>query len=171
MPVSGLILDTNILQYVSNKSSRDAISGHLSDLESEGVTFSISEITIYELLCGTNSTQRVNGRAILQQFTRYGINQDILSFCSYLQTWYRQNLTHYQSISTADIIIAATAMFISSGILTADCNDFPRPFFSEERILTMEYRHKNKMRMIPLYVLLPNEEVISTYYRQSITES
>lgn len=61
-----------------------------------------------------------------------------------------------EDISLADKVITATSILSGSLVLTADVNDFPRPFFSEAEEKLIEYRKKNKTNMISLQILRPN---------------
>ena len=87
----------------------------------------------------------------------------ILYLAAQLQSLYHKEKIPYQHISLADRIIAATAIYTNSSILTADINDFPRPFFTEVEEKLFHYRHKNCTKLQVMQLLAPNYSLFTTY--------
>jgi hypothetical protein len=64
------------------------------------------------------------------------------------------------NIEMPDKIIAATALFSLSPILTADGNDYPRPFFFEHEVRKIDFLDRGKPKVLVLYSLSPEFDVI-----------
>lgn len=160
-PQQYIIFDTNILQYSTSKHTTAPFIQYLSDVIGRGFGLAISEITIFELLSGATVKQERARFQTLSLFKRYKISEQVLVGAAQLATLYQRENILTQNISTADMIIAATAILTGSLVMTANVNDFPRPFFREAEERLINYRYKNRPRMIPVCLLSPNIPVIS----------
>jgi predicted nucleic acid-binding protein len=125
-----IILDTCILQYISNKKISGQLISYLASLVKKDFNLAISDISIQELLTNATIRQEKEGLALLSNFKNYQLESNILVSASQLSTLYNQRKIPNQNISVPDKIIASTAILSDSLIMTADINDFPRPFFS-----------------------------------------
>lgn len=164
--VQNIILDTCILQYLSDRYISQELKVYLLDLIARGFGLAFSDISIVELLQDANVKQETEGVKTLQSFIRYNLEENILVAAAQVSTLYKQDKICNDNISIADKMIGATAVLSGSLILTADINDYPRPFFveAEEKLIT--YRKKNKTNMISIQLLRPN----MTYINQRFLE-
>lgn len=85
---------------------------------------------------------------------------------SWLSTIYKNEKVSNQQISLEDKIIDATAILTDSLIMTADINDYPRPFFTEAEEKLFFYRHKNKTCMRVIQLLKPNLPVMQQRFSE-----
>lgn len=161
-----VICDTNILQYLGNKHILLELTNYLLDLEKRKFTLSISIISLYELLSGATLTQEKKIVKTLNQFKKWEITEEVLITSSRLTTLYNMGRIPIQMISSEDKFIAATAILTGSLILTANVNDFPRPFFREAEEKLIFYKRKDKKIMLSLYLLNPNYPVINQRFTE-----
>lgn len=156
-----VILDSNIIQYLTSKFVGVAIKTYLGDLiTSAHVTPNISEITISETLSGATATQETEVLSYLSQMKLITVNQQVLVASARLLGLYKQESIDDNQINLGDRIIAATSIITGFPILTANMNDFPRPFFREAHDQLVSYKKKNKTETIYLQILTPNTELI-----------
>lgn len=151
-----IILDTNILQYLGNKNIGAELLAYLLDLVKREFGLSISMISVYESLAGVSIKKETNLVKTLSLFQKKEITEEVLIACSRLTTLYAMGRISNTQITTEDKVIAATAILTGSLIMTANVNDFPRPFFREAEERLIFYKHKDRKRMIPVYLLTPN---------------
>ncbi len=170
IPQQVVILDTNILQYINNKKILAQLLSYLADLVKRGFGLTISEITYYELLSGTTTKQEEDGLSILNNFTRYVVDLRVLVAASQLSTLYHHQCKlegrTLHDISMQDKIIASTAILTGSLVLTANVNDFPRPFFQEAEEKPIFYNDRNKTQMLVLQLLRPNQIIIQQRFQE-----
>ncbi|MHA1305138.1 MAG: type II toxin-antitoxin system VapC family toxin [Candidatus Heimdallarchaeaceae archaeon] len=164
--IQNIILDTCILQYINDKKISTQLISYLGDLTKRGFGLAISDISIQELLTSATIKQERNGLALLSKLRAYRVESTILVGASQLSTLYSQEKISNQNISIPDKIIASTAILSGSLIMTADVNDFPRPFFLEAEEKLFFYKHKNKTNMRVIQILRPNKEVINQRYSE-----
>lgn len=157
---NSIILDTNILQYFGNKHIGPLLRQYLQVLRGRNFTLSISEVTIFESLAFSKRHQEDEIVRTLNQFLHKPITKEVLVTSSWLSKLYIIEQIPLLQISTEDKILGATALLTNSLIVTANVNDFPRPFFKEKEEELIFYRYKNKKRMIAVYLLEPNLPVI-----------
>ena len=165
-PVQGIILDTCIVQYTSDKFIGVDLLKYLVQLSQRGFGLAISAISIYELLSGTTEKQETDGLSILNLFKKYYFDDNLLLAASQLSTLYEKEKVPSQNISVPDKLIAATAVLTGSLVMTADINDYPRPFFdtAEEKLFFYTKKDRTNMRVIQL--LRPNSVVINQRFSE-----
>jgi len=151
-----IILDTCILQYFSDRYISVGLKTYLINLIGKGFGLAISDISVLELLQGANASQETEGLNVLKLFNRYNLQERILVAAAQLSTLYSQDKIYNDGISMADRIIASTVILTGSLVLTADINDYPRPFFDEAEEKLITYRKKNKSNMIAVQLLRPD---------------
>lgn len=161
-----VILDTNIIRYIGNKSISIALNSYLQELTERSFIFTLSEITIFESLAFSKLHQEIKIATTLNNFIHKPITKEVLATASWLTKLYSAADIPFQQISTEDDIIAATALLTSSLILTANVNDFPRPFFTEYEEKLIFYNYKNRKRMIAIYMLEPNIPFIKEKFNE-----
>lgn len=163
--IQNIILDTCILQYFSDKYISSELRTYLIDLLGRGFGLAISDVSIMELLQDATVKRETEGMNSLKPFVRYNLLDNTLIAAAQLSTLYKRDKCH-DGISMADKIIGATAVLSGSLILTADINDYPRPFFSESEEKLVTYRKNNRPNMISMQLLRPN----IIYINQRFTE-
>lgn len=156
-----IIFDTCILNYNGNPQIFPQLNTYYLDLLKRQFILAISEITIFELLQDATIKKESEAINILSFFKTYQINSTLLTAAAQLSTLYKEEKIPNQQISTADKIIGATSILTGSLILTADVNDFPRPFFLEAEEKLLYHKEKSKTKMIALQLLRPNQNMIS----------
>jgi len=156
-----IIFDTCILNYNGNQQIFPQLNNYYLDLLNRKFILTISEITIFELLQDATVKKETSAIHILSFFKTYQINSRLLTAAAQLSTLYKEEKIPNQQISTADKIIGATAILTGSLILTADVNDFPRPFFQEAEERHLFYKNKNRSKMLFLQLLRPNPSIIA----------
>lgn len=165
-PIQNIILDTCILQYTGDKKIIAELLPYLLELTKRGFGLAISDISIQELLTNATLRQEKQGITLLSQFRRYQLEPNILIGAAQLSTLYSKEKVPSQNISIPDKIIASTAILTGSVVMTADVNDFPRPFFSEAEEKLFFYKHKNKRSMHVIHLLRPSMEVINQRFSE-----
>jgi predicted nucleic acid-binding protein len=165
-PLQYIILDTCVVQYINDKKISKELILWLEGLISKGFGLAISDISVQELLTNATVRQEEEGFKLLSKFKNYPVESNILLGASQLATLYNLEKTPIQGISIPDKIIASTAILTGALIVTADINDFPRPFFhaAEEKMII--YKHKNKTKMRVLQILKPNMPVINQRFSE-----
>lgn len=161
-----ILLDTCFLRYLNNKDIAAELIKYFLELINRGFEFAISEISIYEFLSG-NSVRREKERiALLGLFKTFQITTNVLVAAAQLTTLYQnENIPQENSISLQDKIIGSTCILTGSIILTADTNDFPRPFFSEAEKRYVLYTKNSKQEMLVLQLLQADYIVINTRFK------
>lgn len=159
-PVRYIILDTNILIYAENKDIVAELLKFLLELTQRGFGLAISDISIYESLRERTVGQEVEIINTLKLFPNYLITNEVLIASSRLSTLYKNEGVPINQIEIPDKIIASTAILTNSLILTANINDFPRPFFSEAEKKYILYKKRNKEQLLVVMLLQPDPVVI-----------
>ncbi len=165
-PIQNIILDTNIIQYIGDRNIAAHLSQYFQDLIKKGFGFAISDISYYELLSGATIKQEQQAHSALSRFVKYPVNSNVLITASQLSTIYKNQKVPNQQITLEDKIIAATAILAGSLLMTADVNDYPRPFFAEAEEKLLYYSHKNKTCMRVVQLLRPNLPVMKQRFSE-----
>lgn len=157
-----IILDTCIIQYLLTPNLNKEVKSIMLVSISKGFGLAISEISILE---GIQSASESKEKEVLERifkFPIYSINTNILIAAGQLKTLYTKDSNISENnISVGDAIIGATAVLTNSLIVTANYNDYPRPFFIEKYKKALFYNQKNKQRLACLYILKPNMPIIN----------
>lgn len=161
-----IFLDTNIIQYSVNNKFGKNVSSYLAELTKRGFELAISEISYSELLANLGAKRERAGMRLLNSFTkRFAVEYLVLIGTAQLATLYSQKRKLEKKpkneASTEDRIIASTAILSGSLVITADINDFPRPYFREVEEKLVFYKDNNKTNMIVMQILKPNIPVIN----------
>lgn len=162
-----IVLDTCLLLYLGNKNIKDELLKYLAELLGRGFDMAISEVTIFELLSGAHIKQEQEGFETLKLFKTFQITSEVLVAASQLSTLYREEkIPQENSISLPDKIIASTTTLTGSLILTADVNDYPRPFFIEAEIKYIFYFKNSKQEMLNIQLLRPDYTIINKRFNE-----
>ncbi len=152
-----IILDTNILAYLNEKTYRESVIEYLLELIKVGYTnFAVSEITIFEILSEAPKKKERELATLLDQFSRFPTDWTTCLTGAQVATAYKCKKDEYKYIETGDKSIAANSILSGAPILTANSNDFPRPFFVERHKKQIFFKDRNKDKMISLYLLSPD---------------
>jgi predicted nucleic acid-binding protein len=121
----------------------------------------VSHFTRYELLRGATEKQILKCEKILSKFVQIENTEDRLNRAVHLYSLYKNNKevrNHLQSISDVDIFIGSLIFTDKNTyLLTADYCDFPRPFFLETKVWSIEYkRNSGQMSFVYYYLLKAN---------------
>lgn len=163
-PQISALLDTNILQYLNNPSIARELFAYLEEVHRAGYSLAISNFSIFELLSGVPKSKESNLISALEVIPRFEVTTEVLVAAAQLTTVYRMEKAEYGHITQGDKIIAATSLLNDFPVLTANSNDFPRPFFNELHKKFIFYKDKNRDRMIPVYLLLPDFDLVKFRY-------
>lgn len=161
IPQQYLILDTCVVQYLGTKEIKEQLLNYLIEVESRGFHYAISDFSIYELLQGVSASKESELQSRLQNFNRYAVETNILIAAAQIKTLYDMEKLPQTQISDGDKVIAATSILTGSSIVTANFNDFPRPYFVEMERQNILYKHKNVDRLLPVYIVAPDFSVIN----------
>lgn len=130
----GVIVDTNILQYGVSRSLKLEVEDLLNQVRMHRPNLRISSFTKFEVYRGLNKPKIEPTRKLVRSFKPISVDDDTFRIAAVLYSCY-QNHTATKSknkqADDGDIVIAATAIRHNTPILTANGNDFPRPFFQE----------------------------------------
>lgn len=164
-----IILDTNIIEYFSNKDLGKKITSDLQKSVSDGYEIVISKFTFFESLDGANIKTEVARLDVLNNFPKFCITKNILIKAAHLSCLYKKEGC---SISIGDKIIGATAWIRNAIVYTADGNDYPRPYFSElERKEFIFINNKNNHSLITIFLLKPENQYILEKYNSDIKKN
>ncbi len=156
-PQQDIILDTNILFYLGDNNIKTNLLNYLLELGRRGFILSISKVTICELFSGIPRQKEIEAGITLNIFKQYSIDDNVIITTSQLSTVYKNAKTvKTDGIDFEDRVISATAMLTGSLILTADVNDYPRPYFTEREERVFFFRNKNKTNIRVVQILQPN---------------
>ena len=166
-----LILDTNIIQYGTDKKYSDALLEVLESLRSK-YEFAASSISKYEYFAGMSgkkSKKKIQeGVSFFRALAMIPINDDHLKIAAALTTSYKCNDASRSfecGVSFSDKLIGATAISLGACVLTGNSNDFLSPFFDEADIFTLKpsTEREQKISIVIPNIKMFNNEVKSIY--------
>lgn len=132
--MSYILLDTNILHYGTHKEFKNSGVDMFSWVQGLGLKAAISSYSKFEIYRGLKKTKIPSVRTLIETMSSCDVTDYTCRLAAALSSCYH----HYESTSgktydDGDLIIGATALCRDFYILTASGNDFPRPFFEEEK--------------------------------------
>lgn len=157
MPHKLAILDTNIILYGLKSEYALSVSKLITELSCkyELVT---TQFTRFELFRGMISAHIPDAKLLFNSFSCIDITGDIFKIAAALSTCYKNDTatsSRANSYSDGDIIIGASGFTSDAVVVTANINDFPRPYFDE-----LSTKHsitsQKKGTTIAIGVLKPN---------------
>lgn len=161
-----VILDTCILQYLNDSLIGPQLTELLTILTRQNNKFYFSDFSTYELFRECPKDKETQLDAVWNRFTRYQVDGRVTRFAAQLASAYKTYGLGTASINDGDRMIAATTIITKSLILTADSNDFPRPFFKENHIQEIYYKKKDRKTLLMIYLLEPYYEAINYYHER-----
>lgn len=154
-----VILDSNAIHYGLDKKVASSFTPIILDLINKNFVPAVSQISVYETLKKTNPKRETEILNFLKSnFKNYEIDDTVLLASARLFTFYGNEDNIRNSISSEDIIIAATSILTGSLLLTADCNDFPRPFFDEVYKQPIFYSDR---KCVVIYLFRPDYDFLN----------
>lgn len=160
-----IILDTNILSYLNEDTYKESIINYLKELLEAGFTnFAISDVTLFEILSEIPRNKEQKLIQLLDQFPRFPLDLTTCVTSAQIATVYKCKKDEYKFIETGDKFIAANSILSGAPILTANSNDFPRPFFVEHHKKHIFFKIGNKDRMMSIYLLYPDLKEFNLNY-------
>lgn len=127
-----LILDTNVIHNAVSKRLQAQTVELLNIITKDYPKLTISEYTVFEIYRGLGKEKIPKVRELVNGFDALGVDSSIIKIAAALYSCY-QNYpsTKSKKYEDGDVIIGATSLRYNTPILTANGNDFPRPFFTE----------------------------------------
>lgn len=161
-----ILVDSFIINNLLSKQTdlQQKSTEFISKLEENNKLYA-SEFSAYEILRTTLENKVEASKEKLKIFTTIPLSKDRLDRATKLYSAYKLNdktKNHLNSISDIDIFIGSIIFTDKKGLLlTADFNDFPRPFFREKAVHRIEYkRERGGLGSIYYYLLEANLESI-----------
>ncbi len=151
-----VILDWNIVQYWISKKMRRAISPVLTEVVEAGLQLAISEISVFEAQCQLPVTKHLIALAAIDDIPRFPIDTHTHLVTGTIVSCYKNHAdtkSHAGEISLQDSFNAACALQNRAMLLTADFNDYPRPFFDEVARWEIQNDRGNHQK---IYLLAPD---------------
>lgn len=168
-----VVIDWNVIQYWLSKQLRTEVDPILESLDEVGLQRAMSDISIFEAQCQLPVAKHTESHDTLKTLYSFPIDPDLLLILGTLTCCYRDHEKtkgHAKDISLQDGINAATAVQNNALILTADFNDYPRPFFDEVYHWSIK---DSKDRIYKIYLLTPDIaqiEATSKKWRKTTTK-
>ncbi|MFA5776686.1 MAG: PIN domain-containing protein [Patescibacteria group bacterium] len=163
-----ILLDSNIVQYISHNKLSDQILSFLDTLINKGYKLAISDISVCEIFSGCTPTQEEECNKNIREFGKVGIDNRVVLVAARLQNIYKFLNINNDQINLGDRIIASTSIVMGFDLLTADINDFPRPIFREKHEELFFYKHHNKTNLQIVQILTPNWDLVRSYFTREV---
>lgn len=170
-----ILFDNNSIQHALNKNLGAELQPLLQELAvTHDAIFAISDVIIYESLKAIVNDEakfKIVADFIDEQMTRYPLDENILVAAARLHELYGYHSeTKGHKMSSEDIIIGATAILTGAYVFTSDCNDFPRPFFTEFYRGVFFYEEKGRRRHVVKYLLEPDTDTINSVLEEQLAK-
>lgn len=170
MPRKFAILDTNIIDYGLKPDYAESVASLIRELSKE-FDLTTTQYSRFELFRGMNSEKIPAAKVLFDSFACVDIDGDVFKTAAALSTCYKNDLatkSRAGSFSDGDILIASASFIANSVIVTADVNDFPRPYFLEHASSNHRIVSSRKKTTIQVGILAPNiphlNNVLPTLY-------
>jgi predicted nucleic acid-binding protein len=155
--IDKIILDTNILQYGVSRDLNAAVADILKKLSDQKYGLVISDFTVFEVYRGLNKQKIPITRELVSSITSLEVDNATFRIAAVLYSCYQNHdatKAKNKSDDDGDVVIAANSIRYNAAILTANGNDYPRPFFLEVATFTL-IRSSNKAEIV-VHLLKPN---------------
>ena len=164
-----VLIDTNILQYATKPDYADDVYAIFERMQSAKINLRVSSYTTFEVYRNLDKVRIPKMKQVIDFFQPIETDLMCFSLAAALDTCYRRNdaTKQYASRYTdGDLVLAGSALSYNAPILTANGNDFPRPFFDE--IETSLLGSLTRPMPIKAQLLQPNiaffNKAIKSYY-------
>jgi predicted nucleic acid-binding protein len=130
--MSQILVDANVFSYGTNEKYSDAIANvfeRLAQLKHEPAVLSYTSFEVYR---GLDFKRVPKMKLLVDAFTPVDIDLKGFKIAAALYSCYKKHpTTKAYTYQDGDIVTAAGAFLYNTLVLTADGNDFPRPFFDD----------------------------------------
>lgn len=129
-----VLIDANILQYATNPDYSDDVYSLFRRMQVNGYILRVSSYTTFEVFRGLNKKRIPMMKKVIDAFEPIETDLQCFSIAAALDTCYRRYAStkiYADRFSDGDLVLAGSAFSHNAPILTANSNDFPRPFFTE----------------------------------------
>lgn len=153
-----IILDTCVIQAAGSKEKNkaDCVQLCLKQLKKNGYRLALSQITVYENLCGLWGERVEPAMKVLRDFEWKEIPLNVLTLASLLAGLYNRT-----DSNVGDQIIAATAILEDGLVFTENHKDFPNPYFTQKEWYPLSYQKGSGRRTMDLILYQPQLSLIS----------
>lgn len=161
------ILDTNILDYGFKPEYADSVAKFLLSVGAE-YDLITTQYSRFELFRGLTSNLIPKAKSLFDAFACVEITGDVFKIAAALSTCYRNDgptKSRSTGYGDGDTIIGAAGFVHNASIITANLNDFPRPYFSETPA-TYSISSNKKSYTIRVGVLAPDVTYLNTMITQ-----
>jgi predicted nucleic acid-binding protein len=161
--IDKVILDTNILQYGVGRELSNDIADLLKELTNQGFGLVISGFTVFEVYRGLNKQKIPITRQLVDSITKLEVDVDTFRIAAVLYSCYQNHAAtkgKNKYDDDGDVVIGANAIRYNAAVLTANGNDYPRPFFIERGKFTLR-RASNKAEIV-VHLLTPDIPVFNS---------
>lgn len=131
MPRKVAILDTNILDYGFKAEYAESVK-RLLETVSQDHDLVTTQYNRFELFRGMSSARISKAKQFFDTFACVDIGSEVFGIAAALSTCYKNDeatKSRASSFTDGDIIIGAAGFIYNASILTANMNDFPRPYY------------------------------------------
>lgn len=155
-----ILLDTCIINNLLSKEAElvSKTQNILQGLLSGKNSLYISHFTKYELLRSTTEEKKAQCEKEIKKLVQIETNDARLNRASHLYSLYKNHVeikSQLQSISDIDIFIGSLIFTTGNAyLLTADYWGYPRPFFLEKEVWSIEYKRNVGQKSFVYYYLL-----------------
>lgn len=151
-----IVLDTNILQYGTHKELGDEMAMVLEHLSARKLECVLSSYSKFEIYRGLDRPKIPKIRAFVNTLLTRDVDDFTFRLAAALYSCYQYYpATKGKKYDDGDMIIGATAFYRDFSVLTANGNDFPRPFFEEQETYSLKRLRKSE---IVVQLLRPNHQ-------------
>ena len=152
-----VVADSNIFQYGINEHYATSVAELFQAIEVEHLETAVLAYTAFEVYRGLANNRINRMRSLIETFMRLGVDLATFKVAAALTTCYNSHeatKAYANRYSDGDVVLAASAFHYRTYILTANVNDFPRPFFTESRSYGL--RNTKSRHSIHVGLLCPN---------------
>jgi len=155
-----ILIDSCIINYLLSSETDLAAKtvSFLEDLLKNENELYVSEYTRHEVLRGASETKAQKAKELLKNFVTVPQSSERLERATQLYNAYNNNektRNALNSISDIDVFIGSLIFTSNKALLlTADYNDFPRPFFKEIESTRIDYGKSRGNKSCQYYYLL-----------------
>lgn len=165
-----ILADTNILQYGVSKLHADLIAKIYETLKQESYVLTVSDYTVFEIYRGLAINRIRNVKNLVDDQLSINVDNQTFKIAAALSTCYRRHdstKVYADRYSDGDIVLAATAFRHNMLLLTANGNDFPRPFFEELAMPSItKVVAKSKLNIVVLRPdIMTFNKIVGDYFR------
>ncbi len=162
-----ILIDTNVIDYATKKQGSVGVQELLQQLKVNNIQPAVSAYSTFEAYRGLDPTKVSTMREVISKLNPLEVDLKSFKIAALLYTCYQRNSATKQYLDRykdGDLVLAASAIRYNLPILTANGNDFPRPYFTEmdSAVITVD----RKKRPVVIQTLKPD----INYFNDQIAE-